>query len=268
MTSPRPVPPRLGRPNWLGSWTLLVKEVMRFLKVLPQTVFAPMMTTMLFMVVFKVAVGGSRGPVNGLPFELFLAPGLIMMAITQNAFMNTSSSLMVAKVQGNVVDILMPPLSPSELTGAFVLGGVARGLVVALATVAAMMLLPFRALMVSHLWAVLYFGVAGAMLLSGLGIVAGIWAEKFDHVAVVTNFVVTPLSFLSGTFYSVDRLGPVWTAASHANPFFFMIDGFRYGFTGRAVSNIGTGVLVLLVLNAGVLLLCHRIFKSGYRLKA
>ncbi len=268
MTSTRPAPSPLPRVAWLGSWTLLVKEVMRFLKVLPQTVLAPMVTTMLFMVVFKVAVGGSRAPVDGPPFELFLAPGLIMMAITQNAFMNTSSSLMVAKVQGNVVDVLMPPLSPAELTGAFVLGGVARGLVVALATVAAMLLLPFRSLMLSHPWAVLYFGIASAMLLSGLGVIAGIWAEKFDHVAVVTNFIVTPLSFLSGTFYSVDRLGPFWTAVSHSNPFFFMIDGFRYGFTGRAVSDIGAGALVLLVLNAGVLFLCHHIFRSGYRLKA
>jgi len=259
--------PAAGAANWLGVWTLFVKEVRRFIKVLPQTVFAPLVTTLLFMVVFKVAAA-ARAPVNGLPYEFFLAPGLIMMAVSQNAFMNTSSSLMVAKVQGNIVDVLMPPLSPAELTLAFAMGGVVRGLVVALSTVAAMLLLPFPTLMLREPWAVLYFGFAGALLLSSLGIVAGVWAEKFDHVAVVTNFVVTPLSFLSGTFYSVDRLGPFWSAVSHANPFFFMIDGFRYGLTGQAAGDIGTGAAVLLVLNVAALILCHMVFKSGYRLKA
>jgi ABC-2 type transport system permease protein len=190
-----------------------------------------------------------------------------MMAIMQNAFMNTSSSLLVAKMQGNVVDILMPPLSAGELTLAFILGGITRALAVALTTVLAMLILPFPSLMLSHGWAVLYFGVSAAMLLAGLGVIAGVWAEKFDHVAVVTNFVVTPLTFLSGTFYSIDRLGPFWTAVSHSNPFFYMIDGFRYGCTGLAVSDIRTGVLVLLVLNVLILVVCHQIFKSGYRLK-
>lgn len=265
---PDPSGLRSGGTNWLGTWTLYVKEVMRFVKVLPQTVLAPLATTVLFMIVFKVAIGATRGPVLGVPFEFFLAPGLIMMAITQNAFMNTSSSILVSKVQGNVVDILMPPLSPAELTFAFIMGGITRGLVVALSTVAALFLLPFPSMMLSHVWAVLYFGFAAAMLLSGIGVVAGVWSEKFDHVAVITNFVVTPLSFLSGTFYSVDRLGPFWTAVSHANPFFYMIDGFRYGFTGSAVSDIATGAVVLLVLNVGVWVLCHQMFKSGYRLKA
>jgi len=266
VTGPRAV--AQGGPNWLGTWTLYKKEVMRFLKVLPQTVLAPLATTVLFMIVFKVAVGGSRPATGGVPFEFFLAPGLLMMAITQNAFMNTSSSLLVAKVQGNVVDILMPPLSAAELTLAFILGGITRGLVVALATVAAMFVLPFPCLMLSDIGVVLYFGFASAMLLSGLGVITGVWAEKFDHVAVMTNFIITPLTFLSGTFYSVDRLGPFWTAVSHSNPFFYMIDGFRSGFTGHAVSNIGVGALVLLVLNVLVLIACHQIFKSGYRLKA
>jgi ABC-2 type transport system permease protein len=264
-----PVRPRLGRVNWIGLQTLYVKEVMRFFKVLPQTVFAPMVTTLLFLIVFKVAVSAGRAPPpGGVSFEHFLAPGLIMMAITQNAFMNTSSSLLVSKVQGNVVDILMPPLSAAELTLAFVLGGITRGLVVALSIAVAMLAMPFPTLMVTHFWAILYFALAGAMLLSGCGVLAGIWAEKFDHVAVVTNFVVTPLSFLSGTFYSVERLGHFWAGVSRCNPFFFLIDGFRYGFTGHAASEIGTGALVLLVLNIVVLILCHRIFKSGYRLKS
>ena len=270
MTALEPGRPRMGRVNWLGLRTLYSKEVLRFFKVLPQTVFAPVMTTLLFLVVFRLAIAARGGavPMGGVGFEYFLAPGLIMMAITQNAFMNNSSSLMTSKVQGNVVDILMPPLSPLELTCAFVLGGISRGIVVAFSIAAAMLLMPFPTLMVSHVWAIVYFAFAGASLLSAFGVIAGVWAEKFDHVAVVTNFVVTPLSFLSGTFYSVDRLGPFWAGISHSNPFFFLIDGFRYGFTGQASSNVGEGALVLLILNIALIVLCHRIFKSGYRLKS
>lgn len=263
-----PFAPNFGWVNGIGVWTLYVKEVRRFLKVLPQTVLAPMMTTLLFMVVFKLAMGPNRPPIHGVPFEYFLAPGLLMMAITQNAFMNTSSSILVSKVQGNVVDILMPPLSPAELTLAFIAGGITRALVVALSTVVAMLLLPFPTLMATHVWAIIYFGFAAAFLLSSLGVVAGVWADKFDHIAVVTNFVVVPLSFLSGTFYSIDHLGPFWTAVSHANPFFYLIDGFRYGFTGNAVSHVANGVWVLLALNIAMTALCHTIFRTGYHLKS
>jgi ABC-2 type transport system permease protein len=263
-------PAPIGPVNWIGLQTLYVKEVRRFFKVLPQTVLAPMVTTLLFLIVFKVAIASGRTPPpGGVSFEHFLAPGLIMMAIIQNAFMNTSSSLLVSKVQGNVVDILMPPLSPAELTLALVLGGVTRGLVVALSITLGMLILPFPTVMVTHLWAILYFALAGSALLSALGVLAGVWGEKFDHVAVVTNFVVTPLSFLSGTFYSVDRLGPFWTGVSHANPFFFLINGFRYGFTGQsATPELWPGVVVLLVLNVAAFAACHQIFKSGWRLKS
>jgi ABC-2 type transport system permease protein len=265
-----PTTTRIGRVNWIGFRTLYVKEVLRFFKVLPQTVLAPMMTTLLFLVVFKVAIAANRPPTpGGIAYAYFLAPGLIMMAITQNAFMNTSSSLMVSKVQGNVVDILMPPLSAAELTCAYLLGGVTRAIVVALSIIAGMLLMPFPTIMISHPWAILYFALAGSALLAALGVMAAIWAEKFDHVAMVTNFVVTPLSFLSGTFYSVDRLGHFWGQVSHANPFFFIISGFRYGFTGQAVDlNVGQGAVVLLILDILAFAICHKIFKSGYRLKS
>ncbi len=255
-----------GGINWLGVWTLYAKEVQRFMKVIGQTVAAPVVTTLLFMVVFVVAMGTARPDIAGVPFTQFLAPGLLMMAIVQNAFMNSSSSLIVAKVQGNIVDVLMPPLGPGELTCAFVLGAVTRGFVVALAGAAT--LVPFDALHVSHAWAIVYFGFMGAAMLGALGTVAGIWADKFDHMAVITNFIVTPLSFLSGTFYPVDRLTGFWFAVSHANPFFFLIDGFRYGFTGQASASVLTGVLVTFAVTATLVAACVVMFARGYKIKS
>jgi len=257
---------RFGRVNWLGLWTHYVKEVQRFVKVITQTVLAPVVTTLLFLIIFKVAFGDIRRDVGGVPFEQFLAPGLIMMAVIQNSFMNTSSSLLVSKIQGNVVDILMPPLSPHELTIGYVMGGATRGVTVAITTAIAM--LAFADIQVAHLWAVLFYAVGGAMLLSSLGVIAGVWAEKFDHMAVVTNFVITPLAFLSGTFYSVKRLPDIWLSLSQWNPFFYLIDGFRYGFIGRHDGDLMTGVLVILGLNILLWTVCLRIFKTGYKLKA
>lgn len=268
LASPPVQSARFDRVNWLGLWTLYLKEAQRFVKVLPQTVLAPVVTTLLFVVVFKVAMTGPTTPVGGVAYEFFLAPGLIMMAVIQNAFMNTSSSILISKIQGNVVDFLMPPLSPGELTAAFVLGGVTRGVVVALACVAAMVVLPFPTLMVSHAWAILFYGVMASLMLSALGVLAGVWAEKFDHMAVATNFIVTPMAFLSGTFYSVDRLHGFWHAVSHANPFFFLIDGFRYGFIGTAASSLAVGATVILVLNISLWIACHLVFARGYRLKS
>ncbi|RMF09449.1 MAG: multidrug ABC transporter permease [Alphaproteobacteria bacterium] len=256
---------RIGRVNWGGLYTLYLKEVWRFFKVITQTVVAPAVTTLLFMAIFTLALGGQGRGVAGIPFEMFLAPGLIVMAILQNAFANTSSSIMIAKVQGNIVDVLMPPLSAGELTFAYTMGGVTRGLLVGVVVGVAMLL--FTPIHVEHWWAVLYFSLNAALMLSLLGILTGIWAEKFDHTAAVTNFVVTPLSFLSGTFYSIDRLPGVWRDVSQFNPFFYMIDGVRYGFIGRADGSIATGVAVLAALNVALWVLCHALFKSGYKLR-
>lgn len=255
----------MGRVNWIGLWTLYRKEVQRFVKVIMQTVFAPAVTTILFFAIFMLALGGDHRVVRGLPFAEFLVPGLIMMAIVQNSFANTSSSLLIAKVQGNIVDLLMPPLSAGEMVLAFVLGGMTRGMLVAVSV--ALPLLPFVDMHLPHPLIALYFALAASMLLSLMGLLGAVWATKFDHMAAVTNFVIMPLSFLSGTFYSIERLPPVWQAVSHVNPFFYAIDGFRYSFIGHADSSIPLGMGVMLALNAALYTVCYWVFRRGYRLK-
>ena len=256
----------MGAINWIGFWTLYMKEVRRFLNVFTQTILAPVVTTLLFLAVFSLALGGAGREVWGVSFLAFLAPGLVMMAVMQNAFANTSSSLVIAKVQGNIVDLLMPPLSPTELCLAVAAGGVTRGLVVGLAVTLTMALFAPVAV---HSWPVaIYHAFSASLMLSLLGMIGGIWSEKFDHIAAVTNFVVTPLSFLSGTFYSIQRLPEMWQTVAHLNPFFYLIDGFRYGFIGQSDSPILTGILVTGAINVVLLLITHRMVATGYRLKA
>jgi ABC-2 type transport system permease protein len=258
-------PRSYGAINWIGLWTLYVKEVKRFIKVITQTVLAPVVTTLLFFAVFALALGGAVRQVGGLPFVEFLAPGLIMMATTQNAFANTSSSIMISKVQGNIVDVLMPPLSAGELLFAYSMAGVTRGLTVALAV--GLAVLPFAEIRI-HSWpAVLYFAFCGSLILSLIGILAGLWSEKFDHLAAVTNFIVTPLAFLSGTFYSIQRLPEFWYNAAHLNPFFFMIDGFRWGMTGHTDGDVLIGGVALGATGAALWALCYALLRRGYRLK-
>jgi len=260
---------RYGEVNWIGLWTLTKREIMRFMKVPAQTVLAPLVSTLLFMVVFLLAMAGSPGrtsPVAGVSYGAFLAPGLIMMGLLSNAFANSSSSLIGAKMQGNSVDFLMPPLSAAELTVAFITGAAARGIVVGLASAA--IALPFTHVQIAHWWAVFYFGLSAAVIMAALGLLGGIWAEKFDQLAVITNFIVTPLTFLSGTFYSISRLpGPV-AAASHYNPIFLLIDGFRYGFIGHSDGDLGASSLVIGVLAAGMVALCWQVLRTGWRMKA
>ena len=261
-----PSPRRYGAVNWLGTWTLFMKEVRRFLKVHFQTILAPVVTTLLFLAVFALALGPVATRVAGVPFLEFLAPGLVMMAMVQNAFANTSSSLIIAKVQGNIVDMLMPPLSAAEMTAAIAAGGVARGLAVGVAVTATMAL--FVPLSFPHPGLILFHAVAGSLMLSLLGMIAGLWADKFDHMAAVTNFLVTPLSFLSGTFYSIDRLPPDLHAVALANPFFYMIDGFRYGFIDHADGPVAAGIAVMVGANLLLLGLTYRMLATGYKLKA
>jgi len=257
---------RFGAVNWLGFWTLYLREVRRFFKVSMQTVAAPVVTTLLFLAIFMLALGGQQRQIGAVSYAEFLTPGLVMMAMVQNAFANTSSSLMIAKMQGNIVDVLMPPLSPGELTWGFALGGVTRGVLVGFVVATAMAcFVPIRFAAPSF---VLFHAIAASLLLSLLGVLGGIWADKFDHIAAVTNFIVTPLSFLSGTFYSIARLPEPWHAVALWNPFFYMIDGFRYGFTGHADGPVWTGVAVMLAVNAALLALCHLLFARGYKLKA
>lgn len=253
--------------NWLGLRTLYEREVRRFLKVSIQTVLAPVVSTLLFMMIFTLAF--DRPPVAGVAFDRFIGPGLIMMGILTNAFANSSSSLIVAKIQGNSVDFLMPPLSPAELTAAFVAGAASRGLLVGAASAVGIALYSGpQALGVVHLWAVLYYGLMASVLLGAVGAVAGVWAEKFDHLAAVQNFVIMPLTFLSGTFYSIAVLPDAFQAISLANPFFYMIDGFRYGFTGYHDGSVWGGALFIGGLTLASVIASWLVFRSGWRMKS
>jgi ABC-2 type transport system permease protein len=262
----RPPAPRLiGLVNGRGLWTLYMKEVRRFLNVFTQTLLAPVITTLLFLAIFTLALGRAVTQVGGVGFATFLAPGLIMMAMVQNAFANTSSSIVISKVQGNIVDLLMPPLSPWELTLGVVGGGVTRGLLVGLAVGLAMWI--FVPLGLHDPLFVVYHAVNASLMLALLGMIGGIWAERFDHIAAVTNFVITPFSFLSGTFYSIERLPEGWHAVALFNPFFYMIDGFRYGFIGHADGALAVGLVLVAAVNLGLWLLAHQMIATGYRLK-
>jgi ABC-2 type transport system permease protein len=254
--------------NWGGLKTLYVKEVHRFFKVQLQTIWAPAMTTLLFLIIFTVALGGGRrASVMGVPFADFIAPGLIMMGMLQNSFANSSFSLLVGKIQGNIVDYLMPPLSTGELMAAITGAAVTRAFLVGLAVWLAMLLWPGVHVIPRHPLAVLWFGLMGALLLALLGLFTSMWAEKFDHAAAVTNFVVAPLSLLSGTFYSIENLAPLFQTLSHANPFFYVISGFRYGFLKEADSPVTFGALLLLAINLALGLLCYWLLRRGWKLK-
>jgi ABC-2 type transport system permease protein len=264
--------PVIRNVNWGGLATLYVKEVRRFFKVQLQTIWAPAVTTLLFLVIFTVALGSSGRQVTlhgvPVPFADFLAPGLIVMSMLQNAFANSSFSLLVGKVQGTIVDYLMPPLSTGELLLGLAAASVTRAVLVGFAVWLAMLLWPGVHIMPSHLWAVLWFGLMGSLMLAFLGLITSIWAEKFDHAAAVGNFVVAPLSLLSGTFYSIDSLSPAFQAISHFNPFFYVISGFRYGFLGVADSPVMLGALLLLGINVALGALCFGLLRSGWKLKA
>ena len=274
-------PPR-GEPvfhglNRIGLWALYMKEVRRFLKVQTQTIWAPAVTTLLFLVIFTVALGGSGGregrEVLGVPFATFVAPGLIVMGMMQNAFANSSFSLLSGKIQGTIIDLLMPPLSEGELMAGIVAAAVTRAIMVGLAVAGAMLLWPGVSLGIAHGWAVIWFGLMGSVMLALAGLLTSVWAEKFDHNAAITNFVVAPLSLLSGTFYVIDNLHGVFQTISRANPFFYVISGFRYGFLGE--SDIGNtdmavlhGALGIGVFNLVLALVVYRVLRSGWKLKS
>ena len=256
---------RFGRVNWLGLWTLIDREVRRFVKIWLQTILAPVVTALLFLTVFTFAFAERRPETSGTPFIVFLAPGVVMMAVIQNAFANTSSSILHAKILGNIHDTIVAPLSPGELNVGYAIGGIARGLAVAAA--ALLVVLPVAGTGIAHPIWVLYFAVAGACLLASLGTVAGMWADKFDHMATITNFVITPLSFLSGTFYSVTALPKPWSDISLWNPFFYLIDGFRYGVIGTSDADPFLGLAVTLIAVGLLWALSWYLFRIGYKIK-
>lgn len=259
--------------NWIGLWALYMKGVRRFLKVQTQTVWAPAVTTLLFLIIFTIAMGRAGREVLGVPFAAFVAPGLIVMGMMQNGFADSVFSFLSGKIQGTIVDLLMPPLSTGELLAGIVGAAVTRAVLVGLALAAAMAFYPGVSLHMEHPWAVAWFGLMGATMLALLGLMTSVWAEKFDHAAAVTNFVVAPLSLLSGTFYVIDNLAPAFQAISRANPFFYVISGFRFGFLGRSDigdtnqaviwSAVGLGIFVF-----ALGLAAYALLRSGWKLKS
>ena len=248
-----------------GFPTLLYKELLRFWKVSFQTIAAPVLTALLYLVVFAYALEGRVRVYDDVSYAQFLVPGLVMMSVLQNAFANSSSSLIQSKITGNVVFVLLPPISHMEFFWAYVLAAVIRGLVVG-AGVLAVTLWFVHLQVVSPIW-IAVFGLLGAGILGALGLIAGLWAEKFDQIAAFQNFVILPLTFLSGVFYSIRALPELWQAASHLNPFFYMIDGFRYGFFGRSDVSPFASLAVVAVSFAVLSIACLRLLRSGYKLR-
>ncbi|WP_324755083.1 ABC transporter permease [Roseovarius sp. Pro17] len=257
---------RFGRVNWLGLATLCSREIQRFMAVWTQTLLAPLATAGLFLVIFTIAIGPTRGDVMGVPFTEFIAPGILMMTVIQNAFANTSSSLVIGKVQGNIVDTLMPPLSPAELVVGYLVGGIGRGMVVAVAI--SLGLAIFLGIFPQHPLMLLGYVILGSAFMGAVGILAGIFANKFDQMAAITNFIVTPLAFLSGTFYSVEALPPVLRAITYFNPIFYLIDGLRYSMLGVSDSSPALGAAVAFASTLAVAGIALAMFTRGYRLKA
>jgi ABC-2 type transport system permease protein len=262
-----PGQPTLTGVNWAGLRTLYIKEVRRFFKVQMQTVWAPAVNALLLLTIFTVAQGRGGLMVMGVPFADFIAPGLIVSAMLQNSFANSSFALLVGKMQGTIVDYLMPPLSTGELMSGIVAAAITRAFLVGGAVWVAMSLWPGISVAMHHPLAALWFGLMGAAMLGLLGLLTSIWADKFDQSAMVTNFVVLPLSLLSGTVYSVHQLSPTFQAVSHANPFFYVISGFRYGYLGISDSPVLVGAIGLLLLNMTLWAVCYALLRSGWKIK-
>ncbi len=252
-----------GNPR--GCWTLFARETQRFLKVKMQTIAAPALTAILYLLIFHYAMGRRAVPGLSVPYFDFLIPGLVMMSMLQNAFANTSSSIVIGKVMNVHIYLLMAPLSAFEAVGAFLAAAVMRALVVAVVLLA--VLVPFATLSFSHIPLILFYGVCGSILMGGFGIIGGMWSKKFDDMAMITNFVIMPLTFLSGVFYSVKQLPLWWQHANHFNPFFYLIDGFRYGFIGVGDTNPYTALWVVGGSAILVMAVCCYLWHIGWRLK-
>jgi len=252
--------------NWIGFWTLYKKEVLRFLIVAIQTIISPLVTSLLFLLVLTLAIGNDRGSVLGLPFITFLAPGLIAMQVIQQAFSHSSSSIMIGKIQGNIVDLLYAPLTAGEITIATNLAACTRSIIIAIVSIFVFKF--FVDLEIYNIFYIFIFTFLGSFILSSIGFIIGLWAEKFDHMASATNFIIVPLSFLSGTFYSIERLPGVLKNISEINPFFYIIDGFRYGFIGVADGSIKFGLFYLVILSFLTWFAAYLLFKRGYKIKS
>jgi len=257
---------RFGHVNWIGFYSLYVKEVSRFLVVWAQTLLSPLVSSLLFLSVLTLALGDDRGNVLGYSFISFLAPGLIVMSIVQQSFSHSVSSLMIGKIQGNIIDTLLAPLSATEVTLAIIFAAVTRGLVILIISI-----LVFSLIVEIHIYSILYIFIGaflGTFILGALGFITGLWAEKFDHTATITNFIITPLSFLSGVFYSIERLPDFFQSVSKINPFFYIIDICRFGFLGASDGSISIGLVYLTILSIIVWLISYYLYKIGYKIKS
>ncbi len=254
----RPVNPR-------GAWTLFCRETQRFMKVKMQTIVAPALTAILYLLIFRYAMGQRSVPGLEVSYFTFLIPGLVMMSMLQNAFANTSSSMIVGKVMNVNIYLLMAPLSAIEAVLAFLAAAVLRALVVA--AVLLLVLAPFSDVRFAHISLILFYGVCGSILMGGLGLIGGMWSKKFDDMALINNFVIMPLTFLSGVFYSVKQLPPLWQQINHFNPFFYLIDGFRYGFIGVGDTNPYTALWVVGSATLVCMFACWYLWRIGWKLK-
>ena len=255
-----------GLINWIGFKSLWLKECNRFLAVWQQTLLSPLVSSLLFLSVLTLALGNEKGDVLGYPFISFLAPGLIAMSILTQSFSHSVSSLMIGKIQGNIVDMLYAPLSALEVSMAIIFAAITRSLLIAIISI-----LIFSIIIEIHIYSVFYifiFSFLGSFILGALGFITGLWAEKFDHTATVTNFIITPLSFLSGVFYSIDKLPPFFLVISSFNPFFYIIDGFRYGFLGVSDGSIIFGIIYLIILSFIIGFIAFYLYKKGYKIKS
>mgnify|MGYP006087291753 CR=1 FL=1 len=256
---------RFGLINWIGTWTLFKKEILRFLAVWIQTIFSPIITSLLFLLVLTLAIGNEREDVLGVPFIIFLAPGLIAMQVIQQAFSHSASSFMIKKIDGSIVDVLYAPLSAGEVTTAIILSAVTRSLIIAVISVIIFYFI--INIQIQKIGFLIIFTLLSSLILGAVGMIAGLWAEKFDHMATVTNFIIVPLSFLSGTFYTIDKLPYFLQVVSKVNPFFYMIDGFRYSFIGKADGSIFIGIIYLTSLSIIIGFLSYLLFKNGYKIR-
>ena len=257
---------RFGTVNWVGFWSLYVKEVSRFFVVWAQTLLSPLVSSLLFLSVLTLAIGNERGNVLGFPFISFLAPGLIVMSMIQQSFSHTVSSLMISKMQGNIIDTLFAPLTALEVTLALILAAVTRSLFILVISIIA-----FSFIVDLNIHSVFYIFIGsfiGSFILGALGFITGLWAEKFDHTATITNFIITPLSFLSGVFYSIDKLPEFFQLASKANPFFYIIDITRFGFLGTSDGSVNFGIIYLLIISFIMWFLSYYLYKIGYKIKS
>tara|TARA_B100000029_G_scaffold409412_1_gene410967 strand:- start:2846 stop:3658 length:813 start_codon:yes stop_codon:yes gene_type:complete len=257
---------RFGYINWIGFWTLYQKEVLRFLIVWIQTLLSPIISSLLFFLVLSLAIGNNRPEVLGFPFMVFLAPGLIAMQIIQQSFSHSSSSFMIGKIQGNIVDILYAPLSAGEVTLAISLAATTRSFMIG---IVALFIFYFLVdIEIKNFYSLIFYTFISAFILGSVGTIAGLWSEKFDHMASITNFFIVPLSFLSGTFYTIENLPGFLQTLSKCNPFFYMIDGFRYSFLEKSDGSIFVGSIYLTLLAILFWFISYVLYKRGYKIKS